>query len=117
VQHFKIRNDCQAELAKIGVAAKRHYAACFKARKVLESKTQMARTRKIEGDQAMVDLSQFVELARVKDHRLFIIDTVPKKVKEMEKMIKTEDKEKHAARKHMGDEERFREEMQEVSER
>ena len=113
-RYFNIRNETQAELSKIGLGAKRHYAACLKAKKLLVQRTIMARMRKQEGDQAKNDLAQFVEDARVQIHRQFVSDAVPKQVKDMEKVVKAEDKEVHAARTKLSNQEKFREEMRDA---
>ena len=110
----KMHDDAQKELASRGTSAKRHAVACGKARGVLVTRIEMARQRRERGLKALDDLALFVDDARSTMSKRALEIQCPGKIKDTEKAIKTEDKEKEKKRKVMSVEARFLEELKDA---
>ena len=116
VQKIKqVKDEAQAILQTRGMHAKRHVNSCEKARSVLQGRVLLSRQRQERQHECRLDLSMFVDDARAVLHKQALVQTCPGLIKEVEKKVKAEDKEKDKERKHMNVDDRFRVEMQEVS--
>ena len=108
------QDDAQAFLLKAGKHAKRHVNSCEKARSFLATRVELSRQRQVRQAEARLDLNMFTDDARAILHKQALVQNCPGIIKETEKKIKVEDKEKDKARKGMPAQERFREEMKDA---
>ena len=112
---IKKRQDAAQEwLQKTGKHAKRHLNNCIKAREALHKRIEQARIRTQKSVQCTLDLEMFTDDARMQVHKQMLSNQFPGLIKSQEKIIKTEDKQRHEARKDMGVDERFKLEMKDA---
>ena len=111
---MKLREEARKELEKRGVHAKRHVMAHAKARGVLANRVEMARQRHERGMKAINDLALFVGDARVTLARRALEIQCPGKIKDTEKAIKQEDKDKDRQRKALSVDARFQVELKDA---
>ncbi|GMI11988.1 hypothetical protein TrLO_g5766 [Triparma laevis f. longispina] len=115
VQAIKRRQDeAQNGLLNAGKHAKRHCNSCDKAKSFLATRVELSRQRQVRQAEARLDLNMFTDDARAVLHKQALVQNCPGLIKETEKKIKVEDKEKDKARKGMEAQERFREEMKDA---
>ena len=102
VQAIKRRQDeAQNGLLKAGKHAKRHCNSCDKAKSFLATRVELSRQRQVRQAEARLDLNMFTDDARAVLHKQALVQNCPGLIKETEKKIKVEDKEKDKARKGM----------------
>jgi len=112
----KRQGESEGWLHQKGTHAKRHLNSCTKAREVLYKRIEQARLKTSKSVQCNLDMTMFIDDARLQVHKQMLLNQYPGLIKEMEKKIKTQDKIEEKERKNKGVDERFKVEMKDAFE-